>query len=194
MCRWQLIANTDECRCSQQRIHWLCWISASVAVFKDYLKKNYIIYRKTLWQGNVWFSVECGCLYHPCIYFWLYGSVIHIISLHFTRMSVCDVSCMNDNLSFTFKKKSQSHLFLHHGNYDRGIIVWWSEQWRCLKTCPMQHRTTISLLISSTTYQFVLQYNLEINQKCVLCSQRMLDSKSKTWKVWKYRKYIPEVL
>lgn len=56
-----------------------------------------------------------------------------IISLHFTCISVSDVSSMNDNLSLTLKKKSRSHLFLHHENYDRGIIVWWSEQWKCLK-------------------------------------------------------------
>lgn len=61
MCRWQLIANTDKCRCIQQRIHWLWGISASTAMFKHYLKKNCIMHRKILWKGNVWFSVQYGC-------------------------------------------------------------------------------------------------------------------------------------
>lgn len=145
------------------------------------------MYRKTLWKWKCMiFSRMLIPIssFHLLLTLWVCYS---IISLHFTHISVSDVSRMNDNLSFTFKKKSQSHLFLHHENYNRGIIIWWSEQWRCLKTCPIQHRTIISLLISSTTYQFVLQYNFEINQKCGLCFQRTLDSESKTWKVWKYR-------
>lgn len=196
MCRWQLIAYTDECRCSQQRIHWLYGISASLVMFKDYLKKiawcTERHYEKEIYdfQYNI---VACTIIAVTSdiigLLFIFYLYISHIF--HCTWCFPCE---WQPELH-KFKKKITVTPFIVAGKLwhkNNSVVARTVNMFE--KPCPMQPRTAVLLHISLTTYHFVLQYNLEINQTCVPCFQRVFYSESKPWNVWKYGQYIPEGL